>query len=235
MEALHENLNISYRFGKIAFRLQGLPPLDIDNKNDISQSVYDFQTRYCNYVGIETPAQCLKKLAIGIVNILYPGNLCGLSKDQVIKNIDSTFEKCRVIANNSSKQVDFLGAGVLSMMLSACFYRLDHPGFFTLPHVFLEKLFTKFPIPIVNIDGQYITFSESSMSNGKLIDTNKIIRDTILLYAAKGIATNQHKCGFVIDSMDCTQNNSIGTRLCEERTQHGNNCLWSFLLRNMYD
>lgn len=96
--------NISYRFGKLAFRAQAFAPLIVDGSPD--QAIAAYQNSLCTAFGWPTPDQVLKRFALYLTRLLAQ-----LSTIKPLRDDDFRVSYERLFSNplqNLQKDVNFL-------------------------------------------------------------------------------------------------------------------------------
>jgi hypothetical protein len=103
------------------------------------------------------------------------------------------------------------GQLALGSMLNACVYRLKHPGEVALPHLYADRLWRQFPLPIVVVQGQYYQDSSphggvadpDSMGEPYPLTTMELLHDIMSLVTLRPMRKGLSGCGFVEDKSDC--------------------------------
>lgn len=215
LEYRSEMASIPYRFGKIAYRLQGFPPLEL-NKEEPAAAVNHFQEKICEYFGWPSLDISTKTMAISITQILV-ANYYYMDEDirsnsifdklfsESTRNLSGKieeFEQLWDLFRRVNLDVVRIGQNILQNMLNACIYRIKHPGEFILPHIYYKELYSHFPLPLILLNGRYCTDYDLP---------SNAVHDLISLMVLKSFADSQNeqfedsetKCGFLSNYLDC--------------------------------
>ena len=160
--------SIPYRFGKLAYRSQGIPPLKLGN-DEPAQAVANFQEKICHYSSWPSPVFSAKKMALLLTRVLIGACARHLPKTEAnIEALNLLFDKP---FNEIAEHIEDLepawnlfhkirhkapniGQLVVGNMLNACIYRIKNPGEFALPHYYYSKLKSYFQLSM-QFNGNY--------------------------------------------------------------------------------
>jgi len=224
-----EMFSLPYRFGKLAFALQGLEPLQPKDGDEPAQAVAQFQEQFCQWYGWPSPDFAIKKMAVQLTRIVVgafarhipatPENKALIETflgDSLPPGTPQTsylaehFELVEPIWNlfQYATGAPRIGQQVLGNMLNACLYRIKHPGEFALPHLYHAGLGRQFPLPLVLIDGTYYLDQEvgNALNVGwpYPITGMETLHDLIALMTIKPLKYGEAgQCGFLEEALEC--------------------------------
>ena len=218
-----ENGCIPYRFGKLAFRAQGIPPLTCTDGN-VAQAVSIFQENCCLKFNWTSPVIVAKKMAVYLTRLLVQG--CGwainwteiqypLLKQLLNQPIHKLAENLEMLQpiwtslwksdSTLSGQNTVLGRRILGMMLNSSLDRVYHPGEIAVPHKYANSLAKRFPMPFILFDGSYyldqhIENMEAMVNRPYFINAYGLAAECIQLLSLAPLSHGQLDCG-LIDSV----------------------------------
>jgi hypothetical protein len=225
-----EMSSIPFRFGKLAFRIQGLEPLRVGEDEDPAAAVARFQEQVSAYQSWPHPSHSVKKMAVAITRLLISAVARHIPESQeareaievlydphgpVNESLGRTAERFEAmdavwkLFRYAEGHPPLIGQLVLGAMLNACLYRIRHPGKFALPHIYHTELRRYFPLPLVLLNGSYHTDVEpgDAMEEGwpYPVSAMEMVHDVISLLTTKSLARGHPKqCGFLDEGIDCT-------------------------------
>jgi hypothetical protein len=223
----YEMFSLPYRFGKLAYGLQGLPPFELPHQGDPAKAVNDFQERICRYVGWPAPTFAVQKMMVFLTRVIFQScaRYIPASKDneeriiqlfttsdfELPRNVDKLKDVWDLIDDARPRLPVFIGMHILGAMLNACKYRVEFPGRFALPHIYNESLAEEFPLPILQMDGEYyldeiwgtMVSNPAQINWPYRIDPIGLLDDCIALLSIRPVQMGSGKCGFLEEIIDC--------------------------------
>ncbi|MBI5549857.1 MAG: hypothetical protein HY911_00015 [Desulfobacterales bacterium] len=252
-----ENFSVPYRFGKLAFRSQGLPPLRIDGGEEPSKAVERFQKDICLFSGWPTPKQAAARMSVFLTEAMLQNYANFIENtDETVTAVKALFDTpvmdfaenqgslqnlWRIIAEvaGAPERMARIGALVLGTMLNVCVERCSSPGKFALPHLYETDLALRFPLPLLIMDGQYYQDIEPGLHFGSPIPINglQLLHDCVALLTLSPLRNDDRSCGFLLKGVPCWYmrqgfgcpqgNLTEAERLERELKQLGDACHWS--------
>ena len=222
-EYMAEMMSISYRFGKLAYRILGIPPFNLHEEEEPAAAVVRFQKEICQWNGWLAPNRFFKKMAIFLTKFLLESEAKRLPKfndPPMMTILDSLFTK-RIVAEkyetikslwgliaNLSELAPSVGQHIIGTMLNSLVYRLENPGEFILPHIYHNKLQSYFPLPAILYEGRYYWDTDNEGFTGKTLNPyvvapTELIQDVISLVTTHPIKNGNMECGFISQNMNC--------------------------------
>ncbi|HEV2373923.1 MAG TPA: hypothetical protein VGS19_17430 [Streptosporangiaceae bacterium] len=210
--------SIPYRFGKIAYRLQGQPPLIA--KDSPEDAIAQFQAVFCRWCGLPAPDVIIRKAMARLTKCLAlhmstrtldkhqdaVAAIAGLPDWELATRTAELEALWPVIARDMS-HAPAIGHATLWAMLNALRLRLRHPGRFAAPHLYEDALAALFPLPLLSRDGLYYldeTPSTVPANNQDLrSDTVELVHDCLSLMTVSPLRHGTAECGFITKAAQC--------------------------------
>ncbi len=218
----YEMSSIPYRFGKLAFRIQGIEPLKCETENERADAVAKFQDRICKWNGWPKPDFAVKRMAAALSRFLFKAH--AKSSPYTKENEEYVIKVWRSSLSELAEHFDVLlplwklyqnkmttafGQSILGNMLNACLYRINNPGEFALPHLYHNKIKEHFPLPLVLFKGDYYldnVLAENTVRPGYPypITSMQTALEIISMMTLKPITAGRiDSCGFLDEGIDC--------------------------------
>jgi hypothetical protein len=220
-ESAAEAFNLSYRFGKLAFRSQGFPPLEY--AADAALAIDQFQRKFCQYCGWEPPDTAVRVVAVYLTQLLsaalgWPTARAETQPDSALvrwlftahpREVMDRLDELKPVWDYLSElepesKNPVIGHRVAGMMLNACWHRLKHPGRQAAPHIAADILPGIFPLPFILIDGRYhydLELEDPKATFGDerpfKINALAISAECVMLGALSPLAAGTDRCGFL--------------------------------------
>lgn len=220
-ESRLEMASVPYRFGKLAYRAQGYPPIKFSEDNP-RKDVAKFQEEFCRWCGWPTPREALLNMAVFLTRILIGAYAYVIPATKENKELLSWLINCstkevaecverldciwKLMSNACEIASPRIGQDILGVMLNACMYRIQHPGEMALPHIYMSSLRMQFPLPIIFLGGEYyLDVDAHALECGwpYPINSLRMLNDCIGLVALKPLQRGIIKCGFLQEEIDC--------------------------------
>jgi hypothetical protein len=220
LETRAERSSIPYRFGKIAFRAQGLAPIE-GGAADPAKAVSDWQDAYCRWCGLPCPAADLRDGLLVVTRLLMataahrisdtPKNLAVLEElmglDPAGAWTAAALEPSWSLLRDVQSRAPAIGELAARTMLNAMVYRLRYPGRNALPHVYREQLEKAFPLPFLLDRGDYVMVPPGgplAEPTGPLpVAPLELVHDIIGLATVEPLVHRDKSCGFLKYRTDC--------------------------------
>jgi hypothetical protein len=212
-EYLRELRCIPYRFGKLAFRSQGVefPSLEAEGLGAEIQEYQDRLAAYSGWPGVrQTCAKAAVELTRGMVaGILAPDFIprpqlrCLSESDDVLAanpraSLGELWSAMRVLPTDVPRRIGFYPLG---MMLNAVVYRLEHPGHFAAPNFFSSDISRAFPLPLFLLEGIYrsddnLESRDSMLERPHYVNSTAVAQDALQIIPLGPLAEGSDRCGF---------------------------------------
>jgi hypothetical protein len=220
LETRAERTSIPYRFGKIVFRAQGLPPIE-RGATDPAKAVSDWQDAYCRWCGLPSPASDLRDGMLVVTRLLMataahriadtPESRAVLEQlmhpDPAEAGTATAMEAAWSLLRSVQHRAPAIGELALRTMLNAMAYRLRNPGRNALPHLYREQLQDAFPLPFLLHQGDYVMVAPGAMlgdPTGPLpVAPLELVHDIVGLATVEPLLHGSPGCGFLSHRIDC--------------------------------
>lgn len=223
VEYFFERVSIPYRFGKLAYRLQGSPPLSCHD-DDLLGAVKEFQASACRRYGwpsIEDVARAqvvflTKAMLYNCVFAAAPArteeelveSLLRQPAEQIANDLEQLRPAWKLI-ERADTETFVIGQALLEAMTNALMLRVEQPSIVPVSHAYARELARLLSLPIVLYEGEYyldkIEQPSVVVASSEVFVVGPLVaaRDAIYLHALMPLRTGEERCGFVKTFTDC--------------------------------
>jgi hypothetical protein len=223
IEHFFERVSIPYRFGKLAYRLQGSPPLSCHD-DDWLTAVREFQTsaaRRYGWPSVEEVARSqvvflTKAMLYNCVFATAPArteeelveSLLRQPAEQIANELDPLRPAWKLI-ERADADTFVIGQALLQKMTNALMLRIKQPSILPVSYAYASELARLLSLPIVLYEGEYyldeIDQPSMAVASSEVFVGGPLVaaRDAIYLMALMPLRAGEERCGFLKTLTDC--------------------------------
>lgn len=213
------NTNFPYRFGKIIFRSQGIPTLNLIN-NNMEKSIIDFQDKYCKYSGMLSIDDSIKKMILHLAHILIT-DLCFLTEidsEEFVSNyklIRNDLKNNWYLIYNIINRLNYYNSktsGAISIahntigtIFNTLILKLNNRGKFALLPIYFEEINALTPSPYILYNGEFYSDFRKFHYIGQPYKISYLSeqQDHLMLFLSKPLIYGENECTFLRRNIDC--------------------------------